>query len=234
MQFLPHIFHFCRWNSHWCHTSSKKNQEKQNQRVRIFLFPKSSSRTIFKHRNEATLGYSIQNNIYCLLKSKEVLPVTTPSPSHHHCCDTWTLGNNPHQGFNQESLFLQENMENLLVAAVGQTIFLSVMRSTKNKPLASLSISLTKGSQMLTAVVIFQNSGTDADVSIDALHQPSSHSGGQQCWRAFRTSQTSQGIMAQPLTLWASRKEPWPATADQCHHSIKEMLKGSLTISTGT
>lgn len=34
---------------------------------------------------------------------------------------------------------------------------------------------------MLTAVVIFQNSGIDADVSTDAPHQPSSHSGGQQC-----------------------------------------------------
>lgn len=63
------------------------------------------------------------------------------------------------------------------------------MWPTRNKPQASLSISLKKGSQMLTDVVIFQNTGTDAGVSTNAPHQSSSHSGGQWCWYALRTSQ---------------------------------------------
>lgn len=41
-------------------------------------------------------------------------------------------------------------------------------------------------------------------------------------------------LNGKPSTLQASREEPRSATADQCHHSIKEVLKGSLTTSAGT
>lgn len=71
---------------------SKGNRKNQIKEPRHFSFPKSSARPILKHVNEATLGYSLPNNVYYSLKSKKVLPLTRPSPSHHHCHGTRTTG----------------------------------------------------------------------------------------------------------------------------------------------
>lgn len=71
----------------------KENRKNQIKEPGHFPFPKSSLRPILKHVNEATLGYSL-SNVYYPLKSNEVLPLTRPSPVHHHCCGAQTLGNN--------------------------------------------------------------------------------------------------------------------------------------------
>lgn len=66
----------------------KGNRKNQIEEPQHFPFPKSSPRPIFKYMNEATFRYSLSNSIYFPLKSKEVLPITRPSPSRHHCCGT--------------------------------------------------------------------------------------------------------------------------------------------------